>query len=92
MKQYEQNVIRYAVQNPDGRMPFRRGWDLLNKPEKQACYNGLKNLFGLENYESVRARISGDRRIKLTVTEAVRVARYFYEEFAIDNPWGDGLQ
>jgi len=92
MMQYEQNIIRYAVQNPDGRMPFRRGWDLLNKPEKRVCYAGLKNLFGLESYESVRARVSGDRRVKLTVTEAVRVARYFYEEFRIDNPWGDGLQ
>jgi len=92
MKEYEQNVIRYAIENPDGRMPFRHGWDLLNKPEKRACYVGLKNLFGLESYESVRARVSGDRRVKLTVTEAVRVARYFYEEFGIDNPWGDGLQ
>lgn len=92
MKQYEQNVIRYAVRNLDGRMPFRRGWDLLNKPEKRACYNGLRNLFKLESYESVRARISGDRRVKLSVTEAVRVAQYFYEEFNIDNPWGDGLK
>jgi len=91
MKQYEQNVINYAVQNPDGRMPFRHGWDLLNKPEKKACYVGLKYLFGVENYESVRARISGDRRVKLSVTEALRVAKHFYEEFRIDNPWGDGL-
>ena len=91
MRQYEQNVIRYAVGNPDGRMPFRRGWDLLNKAEKRVCYTGLRNLFGVETYESVRARISGDKRIKLTVTEAVRVAKYFYEEFNIDNPWGDGL-
>ena len=92
MKQYEQNVIRYAVGNSDGRMPFRRGWDLLNKPEKRACYTGLKNLFGIENYESVRARISGDRRVKLSVSEAVRVAKYFYEKFGIDNPWGSGLE
>jgi len=92
MKQYEQNVINYAIQNPGGRIPFRRGWDLLNKPEKRMCYVGLKNLFGVENYESVRARISGDRRVKLSVSEAVRVAKYFYEEFGIDNPWGDGLE
>lgn len=92
MTQYEQNVIRYAVQNPDGRMPFRHGWDLLNKPEKQTCYNGLKNLFGCDSYESVRARISGDRRVKLSVTDAVRVAQYFYDNFNIDNPWGDGLE
>jgi len=89
MKQYEQNVICYAVQNPDGRMPFRRGWDLLNKPEKKVCYAGLKNLFQINNYEGVRARISGDCRIKLSVSEAVRVAAYFYTEFGIDNPWGD---
>ncbi|MCD8106359.1 MAG: hypothetical protein LUE20_00120 [Oscillospiraceae bacterium] len=89
---YEQNVIRYATENPDGRMPFRHGWDLLNKPEKKACYTGLKNLFGVENYESVRARISGDRRIKLSVSEAIRVAAYFYAKFGIDNPWGDGTE
>lgn len=92
MTQYEQNVIRYATENPDGRMPFRHGWDLLNKQEKKTCYAGLKYLFGVENYESVRARISGDRRFKLSVSEAVRVATYFYEEFKIDNPWGNGLK
>lgn len=92
MIQYEQNVIQYAVQNPDGRMPFRRGWDLLNKPEKRICLKGLKNLFGCDSYESVRARISGDRRTKLTVTEAVQVAEYFFKEFNIDNPWGDGIK
>jgi len=92
MKQYEQNVINYVIQHPSGRMPFRRGWDLLNNSEKRMCYVGLKNLFGVENYESVRARISGDRRIKLSVSEAIRVAKYFYEEFEIDNPWGDGLK
>ncbi|MCD7712069.1 MAG: hypothetical protein LUJ25_05025 [Firmicutes bacterium] len=92
MIQYEQNVIQYAVQHPDGRMPFRRGWDLLNKSEKRICYNDLKNLFKCDSYESVRARISGDRRIKFTVTEAVQVAKYFFEEFGIDNPWGDGIK
>lgn len=89
---YEQNVIRYAVQSPDGRMPFRRGWDLLNKLEKRACYRGLKDLFECNNYESIRARISGDRRIKLSTKEALRVAKYFYVEFNIDNPWGDGIK
>ena len=89
---YEQNVIQYAVQNPDGRMPFRRGWDLLNKPEKKRCLEGLKNLFKCDSYECVRARISGDRRIKFTVTEAVQVAKYFFETFNIDNPWGDGIK
>lgn len=92
MKQYEQNVINYAIQHPGGRIPFRRGWDLLNNFEKRMCYVELKNLFGVKNYESVRARVSGDRRIKLSVSEAVAVAKYFYEEFGIDNPWGDGLE
>lgn len=92
MMQYKQNVIRYAIKNPDGRMPFRYGWNLLNKPEKRICYTGLKKMFGVESYESVRARISGDPRVKLSVSEAVRVATFFYAKFRIDNPWGDGTE
>jgi len=70
-------------------MPFRHGWMLLNTPEKKKCLAGLKKIFGVETYEGVRTRIAGNKRIKLTVAEAVRVGQYFYEEFNITNPWGD---
>lgn len=89
---YEKSIVRFAVIAPDGSMPFRRGWDMLSKPEKRECYKKLKKIFKVESYESIRARISGDRRIKLSVSEAVQVGRYFYENFGIDNPWGNGLE
>jgi len=91
MTQYEQNIIGYATQNPGTKMPFRHGWDLLNKPDKRVCFQDLKKIFGVGTYESVRARISGDKRIKISVFEAIQIAKYFYEKFGIDNPWGDGL-
>jgi len=89
MTSYKQHVIKYAVAHPDGRMPFRHGWTLLNTPEKKKCLADLKKIFGVETYESVRTRIAGNKRIKLTVAEAVRVGQYFFEEFNINNPWGD---